>query len=77
MKKEKKTDKKDGIKVTIVTEENQQNLSKSKWMGAWTMYQVTNYDSIDFENLTEMTSFGLKHQVIIILKSWRFKSRWN
>ncbi len=39
------------------------------------MYQVTNYDSIDFENLTDK-SFGLKHQVIIILKV-EFKSRWN
>ncbi len=54
MKKEKKTDKKDGIKVTIVTEENQQNLSKSQSrMEHWTdvsSYKL--YDSIDFENLT-------------------------
>ncbi len=48
----KETGKKDGIKVTIVTEEIQQNLSKSKWMEHWTMSSYKLYDSIDFENLT-------------------------
>ncbi len=67
MKKEEKTDKKDGIKVTIVTEENPAEFIKVKVNG--TLNDVSSYklyDSIDFEDLTG--SFGLKHQVIIILK---------
>ncbi len=54
---------------TVTEEKSKQNLSKSKWMEHWTdvsSYKL--YDSIDFENLTG--KFGLKHQVIIILKSW-------
>ncbi len=40
----KKTDKKDGIKVTIVTEENPNRIyqSQSEW-NIGMMYQVTNY----------------------------------
>ncbi len=48
----KETDKKDGIKVTIVTEEKSNRIyQKSKWMEHWTIktsYKL--YDSIDFEN---------------------------
>ncbi len=65
----KKTDKKDGIKATIVTEENPTEFIKvkvNKTMNDVSSYKL--YDSIDFENLTG--KFWLKHQVIIILKSW-------
>ncbi len=65
----KKTDKKTVSKVTIVTEENPTEFIKSKWMEHWTVYQVTNYMiQLILKNLT--SKFGLKHQVIIILKSW-------
>jgi hypothetical protein len=49
----KKTEKKDGIKVTIVTEENPTEFLKVKVNG--TLNDVSSYklyDSIDFENLT-------------------------
>lgn len=49
----KKTEKKDGIKVTIVTEENPTEFINVKVNG--TLNDVSNYklyDSIDFENLT-------------------------
>lgn len=49
----KKTEKKDGIKVTIVTEENPTEFIKVKVNG--TLNDVSGYklyDSIDFENLT-------------------------
>ena len=49
----KRTDKKDGIKVTIVTEENPTEFLKVKVNG--TLNDVSSYklyDSIDFENLT-------------------------
>ncbi len=48
----KKTDKKDSIKVTIVTEENQQIYqSQSEW-NIERCIRLQLYDSIDFENLT-------------------------
>ncbi len=51
-----KTDKKVvSKKLQSFTKKIQQNLSKSKWMEHWTMYQLPTklYDSIDFErNLT-------------------------
>ncbi len=75
-KEEQKQDKKDGIKVTIVTEENPTEFyQKVKVNG--TLNDVSSYklyDSIDFENLIK---FWIKHQVIIILKQLSFKSRWN
>lgn len=49
----KRTDKKDGIKVTIVTEENPTEFIKVKVNG--TLNDVSSYklyDSIDFDNLT-------------------------
>ncbi len=63
----KKTDEKDSIKVIIITEENPTEFIK-KSQGKWTLniirLQIIWF--ISFENLTG--KFGLKHQVIIILK---------
>ncbi len=73
---ERKQTRKDGIKKSYNRYRRKStNLSKSKWMEHWTMYQVTNYDSIDFENLTG--KFWIKNMEVIIILRVEFKSRWN